>query len=634
MTKRKLNFAKIFVVTLFVAVLSLALAACGPKGVSVNWDIDENATVTVDGYEGLPEKVVEDTVTFSVTPKTGYVIDAVSVATTDNPTGQSLKARDGKYTTDVVEGMTVKVTVKTELDHITVTHANPLNYHAGDSVNKADIVVKAVYKNNSEVTIADKDYRIKYQDELSEAFALGDTSFTVTYQGKTSDAVTLAKAVTGLITLDTAGGSISAEDITRLQTENGLTFTKSGDVYTAEFSEPLVTSILLPVNTTKDGCTLWKWTVGDNPAMVANITASEDAPIEESAVATAHWSYNLINLTSATLETGDDGISLKIAGTYTAAMTDVHLAFAFAGKTDDVAYIDEAAYTGTASGAAAITFKVDNLLDKFASDGTRYTGSTLVLQLRATVNGEKRIQLLPYDEESFTESSMVAMAEWNVQLTHDAADSYAHSLVLKFPSQNVVLTYTVSGEETNEGVVLKIEGQITVERFFGKSVYIWWSMGSKFGNSVPIDQQGKFTWTAVLSAENGYKDLNIGWAHLNIHEPDASISPDDLSNSLYSYASNGNFFMGEGPGKGQDITVCKNAISEFTFTNTEIKAMKNAGDFPEKSNSATTTSIKYAKPLNTKGDIIYYVGFYKTGSTDCLVLMSVPKDVATQYDLA
>lgn len=192
----KTKKTKLFVLFALVASLVVTMAclftACGdeeekPTNFAITWTVPEDVTVTVDGADGKPETWAADTdLVFAVTAPTGYE------ATVKNGT-TTLKAGDnGKYTVKVSKDVTIKITTAKVLNSIEVEVLEEKAYFEDYVVDKSTLKVTAKYALGDEVLSAD-DYSITYANG-NTAFAEGDTSFTVTFNGQ-SKVVNLATAV-------------------------------------------------------------------------------------------------------------------------------------------------------------------------------------------------------------------------------------------------------------------------------------------------------------------------------------------------------------------------------------------------------------------------------------------------------
>lgn len=256
-----------FLVLVLVASCALAVACNKTEKFTVTWDLRENVeSVNITGYDYAKTMEIEkDTeVSFTVTFAAGYEANTVKVGN-KNITPSS----DGTYKFTVSQDITVSITARKILNEITVELADADKvFYAGDVVEPEDIVVTAYYADDTHETVTGA--TISYKDN-NAAFALGDTSFTVSYMGK-SKVVELDYTIVGMIILNLDGGTLS-------QTPAG--FTKVNDsLYTYEFTSALTEDMALPVPTrTINGvdCAFVRWSgVEDNTVPAGtdtNVTA-------------------------------------------------------------------------------------------------------------------------------------------------------------------------------------------------------------------------------------------------------------------------------------------------------------------------------------------------------------------------
>ena len=186
--KKSLLAPLLLVVSAILAFSCMLVSACKPaeeekETYAITWNIPEKVTVTADGYTELPKTAQADTkISFTVASSdANYEIASVK------SNNVSVKGTDGKYEITIKKDTTVAVTTEKKISEIVVTPAKELIYFAEESVNKEDIAVSVKYADGTSETITD--YTV-----APEKFSLGDTEFTVTYKGKTSAAVKLAKA--------------------------------------------------------------------------------------------------------------------------------------------------------------------------------------------------------------------------------------------------------------------------------------------------------------------------------------------------------------------------------------------------------------------------------------------------------
>lgn len=188
MTVKK-NLTRFLMVAVIAALGLLTLAACGGAKYTVTWDVSEHATVSVSGFDALPDEIEEETnLSFTIVAKTGYEITAVSI------NEKTVTADvDGNYSTVAKSDIKIKVETVAKLISVNVK-ANPdkLSYSEGEQVDITGMVVEAEYGSGEKIAVTD--YTIIYPN--GDVFAVGDTYFKVLYQGLESETVTLNDAVT------------------------------------------------------------------------------------------------------------------------------------------------------------------------------------------------------------------------------------------------------------------------------------------------------------------------------------------------------------------------------------------------------------------------------------------------------
>lgn len=317
--------------SLLVVLLGLCMALCLSFGVAcrnkeekkeytIGWDYDKTlATVTAEGYNTLPETLEQDTeITFTVTVKDGYQVTSVLASRV------ALRANGGKYSHKVIADTTFHINVDRTVEKVEVTSTpEKPTYYAGESVDRSALVVKATYGTGDVEEITN--YTVS-----PAVFSLGDTSFTVSYGGK-SATVELNETVVGKVELDLQGGTVSEaylqtlennEELANVKQENGkVTFT---------FAKKLLNEIKLPVNT--EGETQITRVDDENYPDDFSFSNWEGnakivpADTEVSVTYKAIWNAKLLDLESVSFETrkneeNADVAYLVIKGTYRAAKT-------------------------------------------------------------------------------------------------------------------------------------------------------------------------------------------------------------------------------------------------------------------------------------------------------------------------
>lgn len=205
----------------------MLMTACA-KNYEVKWNVDSNATVVVEGSKKLPSKAEENSaITFTAEGKAGYQIASVTykIGSKERP----LNAKDGKYTVTVSGELEIIVKSEKAIESVSAAmKSDAKTYYTGDELDLADVTVTAHYKTGDSEPVTN--YSVNYASEDVVAFSRGDTGFTVTYKGVTSDPVTFASPVETKVVLNVRGGTISDTAFNALQTNQLLkNVTKDND---------------------------------------------------------------------------------------------------------------------------------------------------------------------------------------------------------------------------------------------------------------------------------------------------------------------------------------------------------------------------------------------------------------------
>ena len=231
--RKKISFAVVLALAVVLG-CSLLFAGCGkePETFNITWPNEANVTITADGFDTLPTSVEEGTVvTFSVTPKTGWEVVSVTGAT---------KSGD-KYTFTANKTITVGVRVKEIVSSIDVTAPTLLTYYAGETVKPEGMSVKVNYATGRSDTT--DNYNITYQN--GEAFAIGDTKFTVSYSGFTKD-IDLTDKVVGKATISLEGGTLASGALDAFKDFTNYSFDEEKGIISWTFDKAIEADIALP----------------------------------------------------------------------------------------------------------------------------------------------------------------------------------------------------------------------------------------------------------------------------------------------------------------------------------------------------------------------------------------------------
>lgn len=313
MAKRK-NWLLVLVLAIVAALGICLISACGGTKYAVTWDVSEHATVTVTGFKNLPEEVEEETsLSFIVTPETGYEVSSVSV------NGRSVTAdKNGNYNAVVKAEMTIKVETVEKVSKVSVkTNPTNLTYYAGQELDPAGMVVEVEYGNGRKAN--ETGYTVSYKN--GAAFALGDTSFTVKFKGVESAPVNLAAAVEVKIELDPVGGTVSNEYVSALQANTEL-----HNVAVAENGVVSFTYSALTANVTLPTAEQWSKGIEDDYKFVSWGGATEVSKDNADSISyKVQYKANLLQLDKieyVNKTVGEEVVSyLVITGKFKAAKT-------------------------------------------------------------------------------------------------------------------------------------------------------------------------------------------------------------------------------------------------------------------------------------------------------------------------
>ena len=508
MAKKKLLW---IIVLAVITVFAVCLAACGDKATrySIKWEVSENATVTVEDSDELPSEAKEgSTVSFTVEADKGYEVSAVRVNDRTVSADSS-----GKYNVIIRSDTTIKVETEDTVESVAVT-TNPstMTYYEGQTLDPEGMVVSVKYAGSGK-TEAVTNYTVVYQN--GNAFALGDTFFSVKYLGVESAPVQLTKAVEVLITIDPAGGTLDAGYLSGLQENSELHDVAQDEDGVITFSYSAITSpVELPLFTmwnkgeqTGDFIFL-NWNVSLRTGE-ENISDTEIAATNlVSRTYTANYIANLVDVTSVSYVLEENVPYLVIEGTYKAA-TQLTLFFHEGNKNITLEGDSFGGAEAKRGEAFKLKFDMRKLAEQKDEDGNPidYLGSWLDVKLVAVMNGI---------EESQDISSN------GVDLNQNINDG---SYVYKFADYNgalkaVVTVYfqhefTFSAEVNKDGdLVVTFTGTVNKE-FAGNAVQIdTWSNDSDVAVG-EIDKDGKYT--VELTITDTPLDTD-GYFHLKIVE--------------------------------------------------------------------------------------------------------------------
>lgn len=583
MTRKRTSIRYFLVALLFVVlVASLALTACNSGKRTITWQIDEHATVTVEGEKKLPQKAKDGaTIVFTIKTDDGYVVDEVL---RDNRPVNANSA--GKYSITIAADVTIKVTTKKEISDIEVTtKPNKLTYFAGERLDKTGMVVKLKYATGDSEAITD--YSIRYQTSSASSFQLGDKWFKVYVGDSVSEPVRLDKTVAALITIDPLGGTIDEGYVSALEENEALSevnLDEESGVLTFQYTEALTENVALPtmVQMSKGkevGDYDFKYWSCDKDAGKGedDVYIVKDGALTKETVTsvtiTANWDAHLADITNVAYDVVDGVPYLVIEGTYRAATS---LSTYLTEGNKDLAYL----FNNKIQGTRGESFELRaNMLD-FVKDITSESGllgSWLDIRVAQEVNGVIEHTEAPQDRSFEKYSVTDGKGEYNFAFeTWEGWRKVVVTVVMPF-------TYTMSVDNTDDVLTLTIDGQIKdhlIDTYVGATVVLDWWMGAAIGpDEVTVDAQGKWQIVYELSPEKGFILDTVGYAHIKI------------------LAANGDVLYKDGePGKDGNLLASgltnRNEFDQIAVPNGEIVGNNNTIDSLEISNS--------------KGTLVYY----------------------------
>ena len=501
MAKKKLLW---IIVLAVVTVFAVCLAACGDKATrySIKWEVSENATVTVEDSDELPSEAKEgSTVSFTVEADKGYEVSAVRVNDRTVSADSS-----GKYNVIIRSDTTIKVETEDNVESIAVT-TNPstMTYYEGQTLDPTGMVVSVTYAGSGD-TVAVDNYTVVYQN--GNAFALGDTSFSVKYLGVESAPVQLEQEVEVLITIDPVGGTLDAGYLSGLQANSELHDVAQDEDGVITFSYSAITAaIALPTSE------MWEKGEQEGDFIFNNwnvSTRTENEEISNTEIAatnlttrtyTAAYTANLVNVTSVSYELEVEEVPaedpegettyiyipyLVIEGTYNAA-TQLTLFFHEGNKNITL----EGDSFGSADASRGDTFELRFDMRKLAEQKDEngnpidYLGSWLDIRFGAIIDGIEESQDISSNgvdiNSNINDGSYIyGFAEYNGLLKSVVTIYFQHEF-----------TFEVKLDE-NEDLVVTFNGTVNKD-YAGNAIQI-----DTWGNDTDvaygeIDEDGKYT---------------------------------------------------------------------------------------------------------------------------------------------
>lgn len=454
MLKKKTIFSLILSVLMFC--ICAIVASCGGDKTTkyaVTWDVNENAVVSVEGYEALPSEVDENTkITFTAEGKNGYQIENVSYELGGKT--KKVPSSNGKYSVSVTAAVKIIVTVEPAIESVAVT-TNPTNmtYYTGDVLDTTGMVVTVNYKTGTSEPITN--YTVNYSTLEAAAFVCGDTGFTVSYRGITSAPVTFAAPVETKVVLDPAGGVISEEALTALSTATGINnYAVVDGKVTFTFANiteavALPTDIAFPVE--EGGWPFGNWQTAGGQV----VEAISNETVTTSVVLTAKYQVQLIEVTS---------VYMGYEGTAPYLYVDVNFVndgtvFLFLYEGNAQISLKGADVEGKQGEKKTISLELKQLAEATAEGYDSFEGKWMDIRINADIHGVVYTTNVVLDPTA-------AIAEVG-DTAHDDANMYklhyymnGTSLELKVVYRPYKYSYTIEAKEVEGVPSLVIEGQL------------------------------------------------------------------------------------------------------------------------------------------------------------------------------
>ena len=462
----------------------------------ITWVVPDHATVVVDDYQGLPDKVPEDTaISFSVTTESGYSVDSVTA------NGRRVSLKNDKYTVGVTRSTEIAIQVIQSLKELKiVSKPTKLTYIAGEALDVTGMVVEATLGTGEKITVpygGDDGYTV-----YPTVFEGGEENFEVTYN-KVTTVVPLDAVVEFLVKLDANGGQYSSAYLSSLQAMNLHNFNHNNGVITFTYYNNLTTAVPMPKkdDVTRENYSLMGWSFEG-----ASISNSTKANVD----AKASWQIELVEISSVSLEKEGEVPYLIIEGTFRAA-TEVYL-YLYEGN----AHVELKGDTYTGSSGQPFEVKFD--LRRLSEKGASYEGKWMDIRFNASVGDN--VQSM----EIFVNATSSVQVDTGQKIL---AGSYAYIFAtydqrLKVYFKEATFAYEVMGHAVTEGGVtkdyLRFSGHTNDSAHAGKYIVIscWNDSTETEGYGATIDNEGNFVVEYALEEFSSIIEKNI-FFHVTIY---------------------------------------------------------------------------------------------------------------------
>ena len=261
-------------------------------------ETSENVSITVDGYDRVPDKVsIGEEISFTLEGTNGYYVYRVKINNRKVTPNEN-----GKYVVTVTQDTEVEITLREKVENVIMPD---IDFFAGDSIDRKSIEAEIVYA-TGRVEKTNK-YSVVYQNAESDSFALGDTTYYVKVSADRENlypiALKSAIACNGII--DPHGGVISDSYFESLKLNTEITNLQRDEngVISFCFTKALSADIALP---TADHISKGE---GDD-FVFEKWSGNFKAGTNKSVTATANYDAKLVSLDSVVLEIRNFGYAI------------------------------------------------------------------------------------------------------------------------------------------------------------------------------------------------------------------------------------------------------------------------------------------------------------------------------------
>lgn len=467
-----------------VAAMCVVFASCKAK-LEVKWDVDSNITVTVEGYDALPDKVEEGTaLKFTLDCKSGYEVESV---TAKNEAGKATTIKvsaDGSYSYTVSSAVTISVVAQKSVTGIEVkTKPEKLTYIAGENLETKGMVVNKKFADGTEEALKASEYNITGNG----AVALGAEGFTVNYKSFSAE-VKFTAPVEAQITIDPMAGTVSDSYFSALKARADLhNVTADNDGVITFTYLALTEEVVLPtaeeITPVREGMRYDSWKSTPIGATAGATVTSITSENKISANIEMQWIAVLVNLDSLELVTDKDGtpgVYLKLTATFEAAESANLYLYEGNDKVELVGDKYESDGTGKAQ---------DLYFDLSKLSAMNYQGKWMDVCFKATLGSREFTQSFILDHEN-----PIAVAGASIQ-----DDKWSYTLLTYRPSDG------------NDYIKLAYQSYVTTHKFefSGNTMTVSGQLNTTLAsleNVTLTDLKAKMTIAGVAGEGNVDKD--------------------------------------------------------------------------------------------------------------------------------